>query len=247
MIKLADVIAKSSYVSIGDVLGAVKPIETALIGFCREKGIILPDKRDNEKTKFDGAIVYDTVSGRHGWGFSVDLAALYPSAIMMLGISPETIVMQCHGEYDDYVDIMTGNTNMITATLEEDGSVIELPANELKQVILDDGFVISANGTILTGEIGVFAEFTKYAFEKRKHYKNLMKTATDEYTKNLYDLYQKVFKIFANSIYGVSGQISFRLYDIRISKSTTLTGQVISKFQAYKSNELMTELDGMYE
>lgn len=247
MVKLADVIAKSSYVSISDVLGAVKPIETAMLGFCHEKGIVLPDKTDNEKEKFDGAIVYDTISGRHGWGMSIDLGSLYPSVIMMLGLSPETIVMQCHGEYDDYVDIMSGNTNMISATIEEDGSVIELPANELKQIILDDGFTISANGTILTGEMGLFAEFTKYAFEKRKHYKDLMKSATNETDRNLYDLYQKVFKIFANSIYGVSGQVSFRLYDIRLSKSTTLTGQVVSKFQAYKTNELMKDVETLYE
>jgi len=93
----------------------------------------------------------------------------------------------------------------------------------------------------------VFAEFTKNAFEKRKYYKDLMKNAESAEEKELYDLYQKVFKIFANSIYGVSGQVSFRLYDIRMSKSTTLTGQVISKYQAYKANELMKDIEGIYE
>ena len=247
IIRLADILAKSSFVTIGDVLGAVKPIETAIMAYTHSKGIVLPNKKDNEKTNFDGAIVYDTLNGRHGWGMSIDLAALYPSAIMMLGISPETIVMQCHGEYEDYISVMTKEDRPIRITLEEDDSVIEMSAKDLYDVIIEEGLVISASGTILNGRMGVFAEFTKNAFEKRKYYKDLMKNAESAEEKELYDLYQKVFKIFANSIYGVSGQVSFRLYDIRMSKSTTLTGQVISKYQAYKANELMKDIEGIYE
>ena len=164
-------LAVQSCVTVDDVTGSVKPIEMNLIKFCREKGnIVLPDKQQWDEPEFPGAIVYDTVSGRHEWVLSADLAALYPSAMIMLGLSPETVVGQLEGEYDDYVAVMKGSDEEVLFHEKHGSTVVDsysINARDLKQVILDEGFVISANGTIFNGTLGIVAEYIKDGVERR--------------------------------------------------------------------------------
>lgn len=247
IVQLAILMARQNCVKFGDVMGSVKPIENGLLAFCREKGnLVLPDRSGKVKAgKFDGAIVYDTVPGRHGWMFSIDLTALYPSAMIMLGVSPETLMMQCMGGYEDYIKIINKSSEMVEVELIQENSLITLPAFEIEALVREEGFTISANGTIFRGDLGILSEFTQSVFQRRKAYKDKMKESKDKELIKRYDLFQKVFKILANSIYGACGNEYFRLFDIRIAQSITLTGQMISKFQAIKANQLVEEVKEM--
>lgn len=245
IIRLAVALARMNCVKFGDVTGSVKPIETGIMKYCHEVGIVLPDKSHNEKEKFPGAIVYDTIAGRHWWMMTVDLAGLYPSTMKMLGLSPETMLMQCEGEYEDYVAIMAKSDKIVRVDLVQEGDVIEIPARELEAIIREEGYCISANGTVFSGEMGYLSKYVAYVVDLRAEYKAKMKEAlakNDKKAYELYDLYQKVVKILANSVYGATGEASFRLYDIRLSKSITMTARIISKYQAYKANNYMNQL-----
>lgn len=247
IIRLAMSLAHANCVFASDVNGSVKPIETGFIKFCHERNIVLPDKKDSTKEKFPGAIVYQTISGLWGWVMTVDLTALYPSAMIMLGTSTETLVGQLTGGYADYVSVMRREDRIVKFILESDNETIELPAHELESEIRDNGFTISANGTVFDGRLGLLAEYVQDRFNTRKYYQRLKAehaSAGRMSEADTADLYQKVIKIVCNSLYGCISNAHFRLYDIRLAKSITLTGQVISKWQAYKANGYVEQLEG---
>lgn len=248
LMETANMMATSSCVLISDVTGSVKPIENSFMGFCKERGIVLPDKKSHDKEEFEGAIVYDTIAGRHGWTFSADLTALYPSAMIMLGLSVETFIYQLLGGFDDYVAVMSRNPD-VTVTVEDvvSNDKFDVTASEMYDIIIENGFCISANGSVFNGDLGLIAEFVQTVFVDRK--KN--RAFAEECEKNgdsarakIFDLRQKVLKRKANSSYGCISNNYFRLFDIRLAKSITLTGQVISKQQAYRANSVLNELMG---
>ncbi len=245
IIRLAMTLARMNSVFATDVSASVHPIETGFISFCHEKGVILPNKKNNEKEAFPGAIVYDTIAGRHGWAMTIDLTALYPSAMIMLGLSTETVVAQCIREMSDYVSIISRAQTPVQLIMEDTGEVVTAPAYEIEELIRENGFTISANGTIFNGELGLLSEYVQNRFAMRKHYQKLSKEAAaagDTANADVYDLYQKVMKIVCNSLYGCISNAYFRLFDIRLAKSITLTGRVISKHQASYGNALLEEL-----
>lgn len=245
IVRLAVALARMNCVKFGDVTGSVKPIETGFIKFCHEKGIVLPDKRDTVREDFPGAVVYDTIAGRHGWAMTVDLTALYPSAMIMLGLSSETLVGQLEGGYEDYIAVMTKQDTVVSFALEETGETFDITASELEQEIRENGYTISANGSVFNGCFGLLSEYVQDRFMLRKHYQRLKKEALDVGDIKLsdtHDLYQKVIKIVCNSLYGCISNAHFRLFDIRLAKSITLTGQVISKMQMAYANDLINKL-----
>lgn len=245
IVRLAVALARMNCVKFGDVTGSVKPIETGFIKFCHEKGIVLPDKQDTVREDFPGAIVYDTIAGRHGWAMTVDLTALYPSAMIMLGLSSETLIGQLEGGYEDYIAVMTKQDTVVSFVLEETGESFDITASELEQEIRENGYTISANGSVFNGCFGLLSEYVQDRFLLRKHYQRLKKDALaagDVELSETHDLYQKVIKIVCNSLYGCISNAHFRLFDIRLAKSITLTGQVISKIQMAYANDLINRL-----
>lgn len=248
IVEQAVLIARTSCVKMSAVVGSVTPIETELMKFCRKKGnIILPDKKENVRRKFKGAIVYDTIQGRHGMGFTVDLGSLYPSVMVTLGLSPETLVMQCEGYLDDYVEVMQRSKEDITVELR-DGDRFVIPADELHDIILQNGYTISANGTIFSGELGILAEFVEYGLKLRSQYRKQADIEMDAGNIDgfkLFTLRQKVTKTRNNSVYGVTGEPSFRLFDLRLSESITISGQLVSKHQAVAADRMLDEYVAM--
>lgn len=246
---LAKSIAFGSCIKIGDVTGSVKVIEHDLMKFCHKRGKVLPDRSNNEKTKYDGAIVYDCVSGMHEWIFSLDLVSLYPKTMILLGLSRETLIYQCLGGYEDWVHIITKNDTVGSISVECDrtGEIYQMLPSALEKTIRDNGWTISANGTIFDGSLGILAEYVSEGFAQRVEYKKKMKecfAAGDVVGGEMYDLYQKVIKVARlNAVYGASGNESFRLFDLRLAKSITLTAQMISKQQCKAGNEAVNAIE----
>lgn len=251
LIDMVKMMAISSSVFFDDVTGSVKPIEQGFIKFCRSKGnIVLPNKADNEKQKFDGGIVYHTLSGLHKWVFGVDLQSLYPKTMIMLGLSPETMIMQLMNGYEDFIHVMSNNDTFgeIEVTCTRTGETTSILPSKLRENIVEHGFTISANGTIFDGTLGLLAEYAQDGFNRRLKFKSMMQQCEadgDEEKAVIFDLKQKVAKIFINSIYGATGNEYFRCFDIRIAKSVTITAQMISKQQARVSNETIELLEGI--
>lgn len=243
IIPLAVMIARLSSVRVNEVTGSIRVIDNGLIKFAKDLGIVLPDKREHDREKFAGAIVYDTIAGLHGWAMTVDLSALYPSVMRMLGLSPETIVMQLRGEQEDFIKVVERSSDMVVVTHEESGERFSCRASEVWDMIKENGYTISANGTIFSGEMGLVAQYVESLGVNRKKYQHLMATDPDVQKRSTWNLFQKVFKVYGNSAYGCIGNNFFRLFDIRMAKSITLTAQHISKHQACMVNTLLNEVE----
>jgi DNA polymerase elongation subunit (family B) len=74
--------------------------------------------------------------------------------------------------------------------------------------------------------IGLIPKVIRRMAERRKHFKDLMKTVdpgSSEY--KTYDKLQYVFKYFGLSFYGAMGEQNSRFFDIRIAESVTIGGQ----------------------
>lgn len=246
LMPLAIQLGRSSYSKISDISGSVKPIENSFMSFCKDRRIVLPNRVEKKKAKFPGAIVYDTKSGIHKWIFSADLASLYPSTIMLLGLSNETMSFQCLDKYNDYVRVITQSNESIQVQDYETGDIEEVTGKELNTVIKQEGWSLSANGTIFNGKQGLIAEFVEDIVERRKSEKNIaqeLSKAGREIESQSHDLAQKVLKIRANSIYGCMGNESFRLFDLNMAASITQTARMVSRFQAFKANRLLEDLE----
>jgi len=288
IINICKTLARETCTLMKDTTGSVKVIEHGLMKYCRQFNIILPDKKENIRESFPGAIVYDTINGKWKWMFSSDLTGLYPSIIIMLGISPETFVFQLiddqpepeenqarshkhtpiegiiiqpkkkkkkkttntmmspHGA-DSYVKVIQRSHELVNLQDVNTGITTQMKAYEVDDLIRETGCCLAASGAIFTGEAGILSRFVKTIFDTRNAHKKLMgeyARTGDDHNRALEDLLQRVYKILGNSIYGATGETSFRLFDIRLSKAVTLSGRIVSKWQAYKCNELVNALGG---
>lgn len=228
-----------------DIFGSVNILNMSMMKFARKRdNIVLPDMPMMEKEEFEGAIVFDTLAGRQNWVFTVDVGSMYPNCIMMLGLSKENIVMQLEGGYDDYVEVVRETDRDVSFSIEGEEDTIEtLAAYEMFDIIKDNGWTVSGNGTVFDGTMGLIAAYLEEAAKDRQEFKGLMKTVeygSEEY--KMYDQNQLVMKTKMNSMYGVLSQPTFRLADIRLAASTTLTGQLMGKYQAWVANNEVEKL-----
>lgn len=251
-IDLAITMCREATIKFTDIFGSIKYIEQAIRNYChydRDPVLILPDKDiDSERGQLPGAIVYKTREGVHRWCATCDLTSLYPSVIVSLGISPETMLMQCFNHHDDFLKIVEQRDEDIQLTTvgpyEDQYDQFILTGKELHEVIVENGYTLSANGTIFSGEHGIVSEVVKNWFDQRVQLKQKMKQAVkdgDKEKEKLYDIQQMVKKISANSIYGAMGNQYCRFFDIDIARSITYTGQEISRYQTYMTDQIISE------
>lgn len=245
IIPLAVMIARQQKVLIDDVLGTVKPIEAGFIQYCRKVGnYVLPDKKENTSEKFDGAIVYETINGSYDWSASFDLVSLYPSVMMMLGLSTENFLYQLKNRRHDFISVVEGRNTPVFLICKKSGGIIESTAKEVQELIRAEGYTLSANGSIFSGGTGLLDGYVSETFRERKKYQAMMREYRNKGEHALavtYNLFQEVKKIIANSLYGCISNAYFVLYDIDMALSITLTGQMISKHQAVTVNNLLEE------
>lgn len=250
IINLAVLLSRGACSRISDVTGSVKLIDQDFIKFCRRYNIVVPDaKFENKNAKYDGAVVFDSVEGRHEWVIAIDVASMYPHAIILLGLSPETMIFQCLNGYDDFVHITTKNDQhgKIKIKNVKTEEVFEILPSEMNGIIKENGYTISGNGTIFDGSMGLFATYMREGFALRKKYKKMMEQAQasgDKDSERMYDLYQNVFKLKINSFYGITGNDTFRFFILDIAKSITITAQVIAKWQTFHGQKALNIIKG---
>jgi len=285
MIELANTMVHMAGVTFDKVFGSVAIIEQAILKELHRQNMICFDRDvTDEHETVPGAFVIDPEKGLYEWVCSFDINSLYPSVIRALNISPECVVGQLDlseteeklshhvasgmtateawGQFTgvlEYHHIIDETDDMVTLYLEGTDGEITALAKEWKKRIRQNGWGISANGTVfeLDREGIVPYCLTKW-YKQRVEWKNEAKkysmAQVDEKDKDklselkaqeqYYDMIQLVMKIFLNSTYGAYLNRFFRFYDPRLGKSVTLTGRVITKHMCRYASKLMT---GNYE
>jgi len=179
-ISLASSIAHGNCVLMPAALGAVAVTEQAIVVEAHERDMKVPDRVrvGEDELAAAGGWVQHPKKGLHKWIGSSDLASLYPSVIRALNMSPETIIGQVRLKQTDneiYDHLDTGgkfaewwndkfntlelehylnNDNSERLTLDlEDGSKTEVTGKELRGILHDADWSMSANGTVFRNDI----------------------------------------------------------------------------------------------
>ena len=278
---LANEIAHDNTVLIQTTMGAVAVTEQAIINECHDRNLIVPDRQriakksnedDEEQDGAVGAYVAYPKKGLHDWIGAIDLNSLYPSAIRMLNMGPETIVGQLRPTLTDaYIDnrIKQGmsfakaweglfGTLEYQAVMEKDcatditvdwenGTSQVMSGAEIHALIWDNNLplMLSSNGTLFTSEReGIIPGLLSRWYTERKELQKKKAHATTKEDIAFWDKRQLVKKINLNSLYGALLNPGCRFNDKRIGQSTTLSGRTIAKHMNAHVNQCIT---GVYD
>lgn len=258
-IELTRSICHKGHVPYTAIFASSRYLEGAILTYMKNLDIVAPNKpmtveseipdidEDDEDGEglFAGAYVKPPVPGRYEWLTCLDATSLYPSNIMTLNISPETII----GIVPEWglVNLMSKykSVNITvpeTLTLElRSGKTKKISKDELLQYLGDNQYSIAGNGAIYdTKHKGLIPSILEKWFEERVEFKTLMKKALksgDKVKAEYFDTRQYVTKILLNSMYGVLGLKSFRFFDLANAEAVTLTGQDVLMFADIMGNK----------
>jgi DNA polymerase elongation subunit (family B) len=238
-LKLIDIVMAVAYeyrLNYEDFLTSVKLWDVIIHNYLMKRNIVIPfNKEDKSGHKIEGGYVKIPHTGMHEWVVSEDMTSLYPSIMMTLNISPETIGKKF------------GSLNVETAFQRKmDQKIIDF----LKQ----NDLCIGANGsTFSRGKLGFLAALMKDMFGQRVVYKKEMLVVKqlmqqDPDNKELLNRYsrlnnsQMALKIALNSCYGVCANEWFRYYNSDLAESITMTGQLTIKWIERALNEYLNKV-----
>lgn len=185
----------------------------------------------NLKLQFEGAYVKEPNPGLYEWIYDLDLTSMYPSIIMSLNISPETLVGKIY-DWDPEEFLKEDKTYDVWIFEEE--AFAEFTKEELEKFLDKGNFSVAANGAFYRNDKrGIIPEVLEEWFTLRQSYKserNKWREENNEEKAEYYDKLQHVHKILINSVYGVLGLPTFRFYSVYNSSAVTLTGQKLIKY-----------------
>ena len=242
---LVSTLVKEGSIRFTEVFGSIRYLEQSMRNYChfkRSKPIILPDREDVlERQSFPGGFVLETKVGVYSWVSSIDLASLYPSVIRALNISPETHLLQCENKTDDFIKVVEKTDDDIVMIDMSSGETVVMKAYDVNEMLVKYNMTISAYGSIFDNEkIGLLPEILGIWYEERKELKRKAKECYergDMIGYSQFDLMQLVKKVSLNSFYGAVSNMYCRFFSIYLAGSVTTSGQMIEKFQIWKSNE----------
>lgn len=226
--------AKCNYT---DIFSPVRTWDCILHNALWKKNIIIHNPRPPE---FDrpiiGAFVKEPTPGAYEWVVSFDATSLYPSIMMSLNMSPETLV--------NGAKYLPDVEESISRLIERDFDNTD---------VINEDVAMAANGqTFRKDKKGIVPELIEYYFTQRQIAKKQMladekkyqETGDKTYLKNVSSLNSKQMaaKILMNSLYGAMGNKYFRYYDIRLAEGITMTGQLVIRSVAKKLNSYLNEV-----
>tara|TARA_B110000285_G_scaffold30172_1_gene30837 strand:- start:1456 stop:3966 length:2511 start_codon:yes stop_codon:yes gene_type:complete len=192
--------------------------------------MVVPPKKNNQKTSYAGGYVKDPQVGMHSWIASFDVNSLYPNIIVQYNMSHETIRS----------DISEPSFNVDSLLHKRVSAEYDLPC--------------VANGTYFgVDDVGLIPRIITDIYADRKESKQVMiqgqkdiQGVTDkaeiirlEKIISINKSKQMAQKILLNALYGAMANIHFRYFDIRIAEGITLMGQLTIKWAERAANEFM--------
>lgn len=227
MVYLAVVLAYLNKVNFDDVYSPVRTWESYILSTLYEENTFCELKRSNKSDhQIVGGYVKEPIPGMYKWNITFDATSLYPSIIMSLNMSPETLV--------DMIDLSTDQL-----------------LNGFKPECND--YAVAANGARFRKDTnGVMARLTKKVFDERKAAKNKMLQLKKEYEVThdaktkldsaRYGVLQLALKVSANSLFGVCSNQYFMFFDNRIAEGITMTGQYIIQEVQRKASDYIGKI-----
>lgn len=236
-----------------DSVSSMGQIDSLMVSYLREKG--LASKNSNpfiKKEKYPGAFVLVPDPGAYDWITDFDFASLYPSIMITYNIGVNSFVMKtkdphlgyeltyCPEKLPDKIEVIIDpmyKAKKMTTTKEQ-----------LLKKIKEQNLVFTINGCFFKphkDEFSVFGEVVDMLMSSRKDYKGQMFNAIeakDKDQENFFYTRQLVYKVLANTLYGVVANKSFRFFDTSLAAAITLSGQEALKTSIIHGDDYMRHL-----
>lgn len=233
LVALALTVAYASKIVPDEVFSQIASWDSLIYNYLKEQNIVIPNKKHNHRSQFEGAYVKDPITGKHKWIVSFDLQSLYPHLMMWANISPETITNTVL------------NVN-VEGLLAKKYNLDELVAKNLS---------MTANGITYRKDIrGFIPKLMDKFYSDRSTVKKQMLKVEQEYanTKNerlqseiaRLNNKQMAIKIMINSVYGAMGSPFFRYYDLRMAEGITTSGQLAIRWVSQDVNKALNKVLG---
>jgi uracil-DNA glycosylase family 4 len=227
-------------------------IDSLCVNFLRKRGFASKNTRKKIKVKYPGAFVLPPVPGIYDWFVDFDYASLYPSGIKTYNLGIDTFMMKTVDKemgyyltYDfenapEYIDIIIDPLNRAQKT--------RVTKHELMKKAEEEGLILTINGCFFLKHekrISELSQIVGSILDTRKEYKKKMFDAIDAGNKDdekFYYTRQLVYKVLANTLYGVVANKSFRFFDLSIATAITLGGQEALKHSIVEGDAYMKSL-----
>lgn len=228
-------------------------VDSIMISYLNERGLASKNSNPHvEKEKYPGAYVHPPIPGIYNNITDFDFTSLYPSIIMTYNIGVNNFFAKTMDRaigYDlVYAPEKLPDTIQVMLDPMYSEKVVDMSPAELRDLIKKNNLIHTINGCLFKShevEKSVYSEVLENLLSSRRAYKKKMldaKEAGNEADKDLYDTRQLVYKVLANSLYGVIANKAFRFYDTSCAASITLGGQEALKFSITEGDEFMKHL-----
>lgn len=229
-------------------------IDSLMVSYAKNKGIASKNSDPHiAKEEYPGAFVFEPVPGVYDWITDFDFASLYPSLMITYNIGVNSFVMKTEDPTIGYdlvynKENLPDKINMITDPLYEKKSCT-MTYKELYEYIQEHALIHTINGCFFhphKKEFSMFGEVVDMLMTSRKSYKGKMFDAIEEKDKDketFYYIRQLVYKVLANTLYGVVANKAFRFFDTSLASAVTLTGQEALKTSIVQGDAYMRHLD----
>ena len=206
-----------------------------------------------KKEKYPGAFVFEPTPGIYNNITDFDFASLYPSLMITYNIGVNTLVMKTKEptlgyEFTYHPENLPEKVDVIIDPLYEN-KLMSVPKDKLLKRIKEENLVYTINGCFFKPhkkEFSVFGEVVDNIMGSRKKYKGQMFDAIEEKDKEkefFFYTRQLVYKVLANTLYGVVANKAFRFFDVSLASAITLSGQEALKTSIIEGDAFMRHLD----
>jgi len=227
-------------------------VDSIIVYFMREMGLASKSAENHVKKKYPGAFVLTPEPGIYNTAVDFDFASLYPSLIRTYNIGLNNFVMRTKDPLVGYdlaynKDKVPHEIKMIIDPMFANEEV-KYTKDEVYDMIKKDKLIHTVNGCFYRNhkdEESYYSLILKNLLDQRKNYKNLMFKAKEEGNEELRELYftkQLVYKVLANTLYGVIANKSFRFFNLACAAAITLGGQEALKASIIEGNNFMSHL-----
>lgn len=198
---------------------------------------------DKIKKPIIGGFVKSPLIGKKRYVVSFDVTSEYPSLLMALNMSPETLIQGPPVRFD--FDMALAKS-------------VFCESEDVHKSIVAANRCVAANGHMFDkSRHGFMAEVTKKMFTERAMFKKKMlaskrlaESGDGQKEKHAgdarkYDLLQNARKVQLNSLYGATANEYFKFYDYRIAEAITTSGRLLIQWVARDVNHLLNALTGV--
>jgi uracil-DNA glycosylase family 4 len=228
-------------------------IDSIVLSFLKPKGLASKNSDPHvKKDEYPGAFVYDPIPGIYNNVTDFDFTSLYPSIIITYNIGVNNFMMK-------FKDPQLGYNLIYGNSLPDEFDLIIDPTYEAKEVkvkredflkkLKESNLIYTINGCFFKQhdkQKSIYSEILDNLMGSRKQYKKKMLEAKEAGQADniiLYNTRQLVYKVLANSLYGVVANKAFRFFDVSCAAAVTLSGQEALKTSIIEADNFMESLN----